>query len=161
MRWVLRLALATVVVLGLVGCGERQSTPDGSPRDAVLGFLDDVQSGRVQEGCAVLDPRAAKELRVNLLSELRVPAGSRAQRLRFTEQTTATTKSCAGTLTLLREQQAEELPRLEAAVSSAEVSRPFPTDAWTVGDEDWWVEARDGRWAITAANALAGGDATR
>jgi hypothetical protein len=147
------LALGLLCIVS-AGCGGAEPKPEGAPRAAVLGFLDDLQARRVQQACAVLDPSLARMLRVGALGAVRAPAGTPAERLRFIRRAGDAAKSCPGGLRLLAGQLGKQLPRVRAEASTAKVSKPFPVDAWVLGNEAWVVEARKGRWVITAANAL-------
>jgi hypothetical protein len=96
------------VVLALVsvaawGCGG-EARPSGAPRATVLRFIDDLQARRVQRACAVLDPAEARNIRQNVLSDVRAPAGTAAERRRFIQRIYDATRRCPVTLRLLADQ---------------------------------------------------------
>jgi hypothetical protein len=146
-------ALALVCVVAW-GCGGK-AKPSGAPRATVLRFIDDLQARRVQRACAVLVPAEARLIRHNVLSDVRVPAGTAAERLRFIQRIHDATRRCPVTLGLLEDQLGERLARVRNAAASTKLSKPFPADLWTLGNQEWVVEPRSGRWMITGTNALA------
>jgi hypothetical protein len=143
-----------LLCLVLAGCGGGQPKPEGTPRATVLGFIDDLQARRVQQACAVLDPGLARLIRLEALGAVRAPVGTPAERLRFIQQARAGAQRCPGALRLLAGQLDKQLPRTRADAAAATLSKPFPVEAWVLGNEAWVVEARKGRWIITTANAL-------
>jgi hypothetical protein len=150
-RFGLALALPCIVI---AGCGGEQRKPPGTPRAAVLRFIDDLQARRVQQACAVLDPGAARTIRLNALAGVRAPAGTPAERLRFIRGTYAATKGCPAALRLLADQVDKQLPAVRTHAAAAKLSKPFPVDAWFLGNEDWVVEPQKGRWIITGTDGL-------
>jgi hypothetical protein len=148
----LAFALLCVVV---AGCGGEAQKPKVTARATVLRFIDDLQARRMQQACAVLDPAAARDIRQNVLGDVRVPSGTPAERLRYVQRINAASKRCPVVLGLLADQLDKQLPRIRSAAVSATLSKPFPADLWMLGSESWVVRSRDGRLIITGTDALA------
>src|SRR5262249_38301072 len=105
--------------------------------------------------CAVLDPAEARNIRLNVLGDVRAPAGTHADRLRFIRRIAEASKRCPVALGLLADQLDKQFPRIRSAAAAAPLSKPFPVDVWMLGNEAWVVEPRDGRLIITGTDALA------
>lgn len=150
------VALALVCAAFLVSCdGHDDPKPAGGQRATVLRFVDDLQAGRVDQACAVLDPDLAADLRLNVLSSARAPKGlSDAARRRWVRRLNAVTRRCAVSLRLLAAQIATQLPAIRAAAAKGPLTKPFPAELWMLGDGAWVIEPRDGRWVITNPDAL-------
>jgi hypothetical protein len=149
----MRLALAMYCVV-VAGCGSEQPRPKVAPRATVLRFIDDLQARRMQEACAVLDPAEARNIRQNVIGDVRVPPGTPAERLRFIQRINAASKRCPVALGLLADQLDKQLPRIRSAAAAATLSKPFPADLWMLGNQDWVVEPRNGRLIIIGTDAL-------
>lgn len=148
------LVLVGVVFLG--GCGGADNPkPPGSPRATVLRFLDDLQAGRINQACAALDPAEVADLRLNVLSSTHAPKRlDAAARRRWVQRLNASTRRCPVALRMLTAQLATQLPAVRAAAVKAPLTKPFPAELWTLGNQDWVVEPRKGRWVITNPDAL-------
>ena len=150
-------ALLVLCVLVLGGCGGADHPkPVGTPRATVLRFLDDLQGGRVDRACAALDPSYVPTLRLNVLSFAHAPKGlDHAALHRWVQRLNASTKRCPVALHLLAGQIAGQLPAVRGAAVKAPLTKPFPGAAiWSLGNEAWVVEPRNGRWVITNPDAL-------
>lgn len=148
------IALA-MLCLALGGCGGA-STPPGTPRATVLGFIDDLRARRTTPACAVLDRDEKRSIRLGVLGGLRAPGATVDQRLRYIQHMNAATKRCPVALRVLADELDRQLPRIRTAVANTTVTKLGPAAAhvWVLGDQDWVVEPRNGRWVITGTNAL-------
>jgi hypothetical protein len=95
------------------------------------------------------------ELRQDVLAGLGATGTTLDQRVRSVQRTQAATRRCPVAVELLRRQLGKRLAPVRASAVHARLAKPFPAEVWFVGNEDWVVQPRDGRWTITAMNALA------
>ena len=152
------LVLAAVALVA-VGCGgqgkaDRPSQPQGTPRAALLAFYDDVLAGRYAAACARLDPAGVKDVAREAKADLRIPAGSHAERMRFIRETSAAIKTCPDGLRRLMLDHPDGMRKTRARAAKARQVKPFPTAVWEFGNSDWIVQWANGRWTILTGSLL-------
>lgn len=155
---VVLIALLSVALLA-AGCGDdTPAKPQGSPRAAVLRYLDDIQAGRTAAACAAMNDETKRFVRVSLLGSLRIPPGTHAARRRYIEEQRVASLTCAGTMRLAA--RLLSISKIRERAVSAKLRRMTSVDApgpvyWTLGDDqDWVLKSGDSRWIVDGSNAL-------
>jgi len=152
-------AALVAVALVAIGCGgqgkaDRPSQPKGTPRAALLAFYDDVLAGRYAAACARLDPAGVKDVPREAKADLRIPAGTHAERMRFIRETSAAIETCPDGLRRLMLDRPDGMRKARARAAKARQIKPFPTAVWEFGNSDWIVQWANGRWTILTGSLL-------
>ena len=153
----------TVGALVAAGCGDDDrgapATPAGTPRAAVLRLIDDVRAGRYAAACARMDPEDVESQRLELLGQLRLPEGTHAERRKYIEAQRIASIPCTGTVRLMARELGRDLPAIRARAAAARLSQLAPkgvavTDPapWQLGDQEWVISPRDGRWIVSGGS---------
>jgi len=158
----MRGPLALMVLLGVAllaaGCGEgtpeRPSQPRGTPRAAVLAFYDDVEAGRFAAACARLDPAQAKLMQVLAQGNLRIPAGTHAERRSYIRRTNAAITDCVTGLRRFAGDYPRRVRGAREVMRSARQTKPFPIPLWEFrqGESDASVRWQDGHWVVLSVS---------
>ncbi|HEY6760509.1 MAG TPA: hypothetical protein VI318_13505 [Baekduia sp.] len=155
----LALAAGLALMLGAAGCGssgEDDAQPPAAARVAVTGYLAALQHKDYNSACAALAGDAAKGLRDAALGGFRVRPGSASSRLAQVQAAHSRAATCPGVMALVAGESSASLHRVAAQAQSASLTwiGPARGGVASLGDQDWVVAHRDGRWRIAADNVL-------